>query len=163
MQSVDRRDHITVLILLAASTMLGVLAQDVGTVAEPTASPAEGAAVRHRLFLAAALAGSLIAVLMLLSPGRSHRSLRRTLREFWPQLAGLALLVIGYALALGPLGFFLATSLFLTIGYVLLGGRHPGALLILALPVAAALELLMHGMFGVASGDPLLRALGVVS
>lgn len=157
MQSVDSREKITVLILLAASTMIGVLAHDLGPIAEP----AEAAPVPNRLFTAVALAGSLIAVLMLLSPGRSHRSLRATLRDFWPQLAGLCLLVLGYALTLGSLGFFLATSLFLAIGYLLLGGRQWEALLILALPVAAALQLMMHGMFGIALADPLMRALGV--
>ena len=69
------------------------------------------------------------------------------------------MLVVGYALALGTLGFFLATSLFLAIGYLLLGGRRWEALLILAIPVAAALQLMMHGMFGVP--DPLMQALGV--
>ena len=155
MQSANSRDKITVLILLAASIMIGVFAHGSGPVAEPL----EAASASSRLLTAVALAGSLIAILMLLSPGSSHRSLGAVLRDFWPQLAGLAMLVVGYALALGTLGFFLATSLFLAIGYLLLGGRRWEALLILAIPVAAALQLMMHGMFGVP--DPLMQALGV--
>ena len=157
MQSADSRDKITVLILLAASTMIGVLAHGFG----PATEPLEAAKASSRLFTAVALAGSLIAILMLLSPGNSHRSLGATLRDFWPQLAGLALLVVGYALVLGLLGFFLATSAFLALGYLLLGGRRWEAVLILAVPVAAALQLMMHGMFGVAVADPLMQALGV--
>ncbi|MGI9510209.1 MAG: tripartite tricarboxylate transporter TctB family protein [Geminicoccaceae bacterium] len=162
MQSADSRDKITILILLAASTMIGVLAHGFGPIAlSADAAPGDGVPVPNRLFTALALAGSLIAVLMLLSPGRNHRSLGATVRDSWPQLAGLSLLVVGYALALGTLGFFLATSLFLALGYLLLGGRRWEALLVLALPVAAVFELMMHGMFGVAVADPWLGTIGL--
>ncbi|MGI9500885.1 MAG: tripartite tricarboxylate transporter TctB family protein [Geminicoccaceae bacterium] len=159
MQGADSREKITVLVLLAASTMFAVLASDFGTMADAAeAGPASG-----RLLLAAALAGSLIAVLMLLSPGKTHRSLRASLRAFWPQLAGLTALVIGYALILAPLGFFLATSLFLAIGSLLLGERRWWSLLLLSVPVAAALQLAMHGVFGLTLADPLMHALGLIT
>ena len=159
MQSVDRRDKLTVLVLLAASTMLAVLSSDFGSPDEAAIrSPDSG-----RLLLAAALAGSLIAILMLLSPGKTHRSLGSTLREYWPHLAGLGILVIGYALTLQPLGFFIATSLFLAIGSMLLGERRWWSLLLFSLPVAAALELTLQGVFGLALNDPLMLALGLIA
>jgi len=157
-QSVDSREKLTVLVLLAASTMFAVLANDFSA----TAEAAESGGASGRLLLAAALACSLIAVLMLLSPGKSHRSLRATLKQSWPQLAGLVVLVIGYALVLEPLGFFIATSLFLAIGSMLLGERRWWSLL-LSLPVAAALLLTLYGVFGLALNDPLMLALGLIA
>jgi putative tricarboxylic transport membrane protein len=158
-QSVESRDKLTVLILLAASTMFAVFARDLVTAPEAApASPAGG-----KFLLAAAVAGSLIAVLMLLSPGKSHRSLRTTLRGYWPQLVGLGLLVLGYALVLKPFGFFVATSLFLATGFVLLGERRLGTLLLFSLPVAAALEFALQGVFGFTLHDPMMRALGVMA
>ncbi|MEZ5932656.1 MAG: tripartite tricarboxylate transporter TctB family protein [Alphaproteobacteria bacterium] len=157
MQSVDSRDKLTVLVLLAASTMFGVLANDLASAAEAAPSgPASG-----RLLFAAALAGSLIAVLMLLSPGKTHRSLRATVRDFWPQLLGLVGLMVGYAFLLPPLGFFLATSLFLMFGSMLLGERRLGALCLFSVPVALALALILEGVFGLALEDPLMHALGL--
>lgn len=161
MQSVDSREKLTVLVLLAASTMFGVVAGDfrpIAGVGEPAAVAASG-----RLSLAAALAGILIAVLMLLSPGKTHRSLRATVKDFWPQLAGLAALVIGYALTLETLGFFVATTLFLGLGSLLLGERRWWSLFALSLPVAAALEFTLHGVFGLAVTDPLMHALGLIA
>lgn len=158
MQSVDSREKTTVLILLAASTIFAMLALDLGTRAET----AETSAHPARLLLAASLAGSVIAVLMLLSPGKSHRSLRAMLRDTWPRLAGLAILVSGYALALQPLGFFAATSLFLATGSMLLGERRWWSLL-LSVPVAAALALTLHGVFGLTLNDPLMHALGLIA
>jgi putative tricarboxylic transport membrane protein len=139
--------------------MFGVFARDLVTTPETAAaSPAGG-----KLLLAAALAGSLIAVLMLLSPGKSHRSLRETLRVYWPQLVGLSVLVLGYSLVLKPFGFFVATSLFLAAGFLLLGERRFGTLLLFSLPVAAALEFAIHGVFGFAVHDPMMRALGLIA
>lgn len=158
MQSVESRDKLTVLILLAASTMFGVFARDLVTTPEDATSPSGG-----KLLLAAAVAGSLIAVLMLLSPGKSHRSLRMALRTYWPQLGGLSFLVVGYALVLKPFGFFIATSLFLAAGLVLLGERRLGTLLLFSLPVAAALEFALKGVFGFALHDPMMQALGLIA
>lgn len=158
MQSVDSREKITVLVLLAASTMFGVLADDVGSVGEG----AEQGSAANRLLFAAALAGSLIAVLMLLSPGKARRSLRATLRAFWPELLGLGALVIGYALTLEPLGFIIATSLFLMIGSWLLGERR-WQFLLLSIPLAVALGLALDRVFGLALDDPLMQAFGLIA
>lgn len=158
MQSVDSREKITVLVLLAASTMFGVLANDFTPVTEGT----EHSSGSGRLLFAAALAGSLIAVLMLLSPGKAHRSLRATLREFWPQLLGLGALVIGYALTLEPLGFVIATSLFLMIGSWLLGERR-WPFLLLCVPLAAVFGLILDGVFGLALDGPLMHAFGLIT
>ena len=159
MQSVDSREKLTVLILLAASTMFGMLAGDFGSPAEAAQSEAESS----RLLLAAALAGSLIAILMLLSPGKSHRSLRSTLKAIWLQLTGLGALVIGYAFMLETLGFFVATTLFLAIGSFLLGERRWWSLCLVSVPVALALELILSGVFGLALHEPLMHVIGLTA
>ena len=159
MQSVDSREKATALILLAASTIFGVLGSDIATVAEG----AEQGSDSGRLLVAAAFAGSLIAVLMLLSPGKDHRSLRVTLREVWPRLSGLAVLVVGYALALNVLGFFVATALFLGIGSALLGERRWGLLVAMSILAAFALELFLLGVFRLALHDPLVHVLGLMA
>ncbi len=158
MQSVDSREKITVLVLLAASTMFGVLGHDLGSVGEG----AERGSASGRLLFAAALAGSLIAVLMLLSPGKGHRSLRAVMRAYWPQLLGLGILVTGYALTLQPLGFIIATSLFLMIGSWLLGERR-WQFLLLPIPLAATLGFTLEAAFGLALGDPLMQAFGLTA
>jgi len=158
-QSVDSQEKLTVLILLAASTMFGVQAQDFS----PAADAAEIGPASGRLLLAAAFAGSLIAILMLLSPGKTHRSLSVTLRYFWPQLAGLGILMIAYAFALEPVGFFLATSLFMALGSLLLGERRWWSLILLSAIVAAALQLTLQSVFGLALDDPLMHALGLIA
>ncbi len=157
MQSVQNRDKITILILLAVSTAFVVLAGDLGGAAVQSGVAGESG----RLLIASGLACGLIAVLMLLSPGKSHRSLRATLRESWPTLAGLAGLAFGYALLLPTLGFFLATSAFIASGCLLLGERRWWPLVTLCLSTAAALQLIMHGMFGIQMADPFMRVLGL--
>ena len=155
MQSVIIRDKLSALVLLAASTSFGVLAGEAGAPEAGTESA--------RLLLAAALAGGLIAVLMLLSPGKGGRSLASTIKTDGLRLSILGLLVAGYGLVLQTLGFFLATSLFLAAGYLLLGERRFGPLFIASVPVAALLEVLMRGVFGIHVADPAFRFLDFIT
>lgn len=159
MQSAISRDKLSALVLLAASTSFGVLANNMeGLVDQPEATTASS-----RLFLAFALAGSLIALLMLLSPDKKPRSSASAFLSTLQRLAGLGILVVGYALTLEILGFFVATSLFLALGYLLLGERRWLPVLMTSVPVAAVLELLIYGVFGIAIADPLLRIVGLTA
>lgn len=156
MQSVITRDKISALVLLAASISFGVLAHNMNGLADQP----EAAMASSRLSLAFALAGSVIALLMLLSPDNEQRSRRSALFSTLQRLAGLGVLVVGYALTLETLGFLVATSLFLALGYLLLGERRWWSVLMTSVPVAAVLEILIYGVFGIAIADPLLRFLG---
>jgi putative tricarboxylic transport membrane protein len=159
MQSAITRDKLSALVLLAASISFGVLANNMnGLPDQPEASMASS-----RLFLAFALAGSLISLLMLLSPDKEHRSAKSGFFCNLQRLAGLLALVVAYALTLETLGFFIATSSFLALGYLLLGERRWGPVLMTSLPVAAILELLIYGVFGIAIADPLLRMIGLTA
>lgn len=160
MQSAITRDKLSALILLAASTAFGVLANDMGGIVD---RPEAAASPSGRLFLAFALTGSLMAFLMLLSPDKGHYRSSAALRTSLQRLIGLGVLVTGYALTLEFLGFFIATSMFLALGYFLLGERRWGQVLMISVPVAALLELLIHGVFGVVITDPVLNLVDFVA
>lgn len=156
MQSAITRDKLSALVLLAASTSFGVVANKMSGVAD--AASASG-----RLFLAFALAGSVIALLMLLTPDKTDRSSVSGFLSIMQRLAGLGVLVVGYALSLETLGFLIATSLFLAFGYLLLGERRWLPVLITSISVSAVLGLLIHGVFGITIADPLLRLAGLAA
>ena len=156
MHSAVSRDKLSALVLLAASTSFGVVAHDMNGLADQP----EAVMASEKLFLAFALAGSLIALLMLLSPGKQSQPSKHSLLSTLQLLAGLVVLVVGYALTQETLGFLIATSLFLAFGYLLLGERRWWPVLVTSVPVAAVLEILIAGVFGIALADPLLRFLG---
>lgn len=159
MQSAITRDKLSALILLAASTSFGVLANNMGGFFDrPDAASASG-----RLFLAFALTGSLLAFLMLLSPDKGRPMSGDAFRTVLQRLVGLGLLVVGYALTLEILGFLIATSLFLALGYLLLGERSWSLVLMTSIPIAVILEFLMYGVFGVVVADPFLHLVGVIA
>ncbi len=159
MQQGISSDKLSALIMLAISTACGVLANNMGVLAD---QPEHGAA-SGKFFLAIALAGSLMAFLMLLSPGKGHHRSAAAYRSSLGRLAGLLILVMGYALTMEWLGFFIATSLFLALGYILFGERRWLPLLMTSVPVAALLEFLIHGVFGAALADPFLNLVGLVA
>lgn len=159
MQSAITRDKLSALVLLAASMSFGVMANNMGGLVDQP----EAATSSSRLFLAFGLAGSLIALLMLLSPGDERGSRKLRLSSTLYHLVGLAVLVVGYALILETLGFLVATSLFLALGYLLFGERCWWLVLMTSVPVAAVLELLIYGVSGIAIADPLLRTLGIAA
>jgi putative tricarboxylic transport membrane protein len=62
----------------------------------------------------------------------------------WGRTAGLVLLMGGYALAIGPLGFIVTSALFLGLGFRLLGESRPAVLAGVAVGVSAGFWLLFH-------------------
>ena len=159
MQSAITRDKLSALILLAASTSFGVLANNLGGFFDRS----DAASAPGRLYLAFALTGSLLAFLMLLSPEKGLRFSGAAFRTSLQRLIGLSLLVICYALSLETLGFLIATSLFLALGYLLLGERRWALVLMTSIAIAAILQVLMYGVFGAVIADPLLHLVGVTA
>jgi len=159
MKSAITRDKLSALVLLAASTSFGVLSYNMNGLSDQP----EATLASNRLLLAFALAGSLIALLMLLSPDKGYRSSKLSLFSNLQRLAGLLVLVVAYAFTMETLGFFIATSLFLALGYLLLGERRWLPVLMTSMPVAAILEIFIYGVFGIAIADPLLRMIGLTA
>lgn len=61
----------------------------------------------------------------------------------WPLAASLLVLMVAYGLALEWLGFLVATTLFLIIGFRLLGERRPKILLAVSVPFTVGFWLLL--------------------
>ena len=61
----------------------------------------------------------------------------------WAKCALFLVLMSGYGLAIRPLGFIISTSLFLMIGFALLGERRPLTLVLVAVPLVVAFWVLM--------------------
>jgi putative tricarboxylic transport membrane protein len=77
----------------------------------------------------------------------------------WPTV-GLALAgLIGYAIALEPLGYVVATSAFVPVEARILGSRHPLRDVIVAVPVATAIFFFFTEFLGVGLPEGLLDPL----
>lgn len=89
-----------------------------------------------------AVLGVALSVLVIAFPGSKEGLSVRDLN--WPLgLAFLALMSI-YGLAVRPAGFLLSTSLFLMIGFAMLGERSIAKLLLVAVPLVVAFWALMN-------------------
>ncbi len=62
----------------------------------------------------------------------------------WPLGAGFLVLMSTYGLAVRPAGFLLATSLFLMIGFAMLGERKIWRLVLVAVPIVIAFWAMMN-------------------
>ena len=83
-----------------------------------------------------AVLGVCLSVLLILFPGNRETLSLKTLN--WPLgIAFLALMSI-YGLAVRPAGFLLSTSLFLMIGFAMLGERKIVRLVLVAVPLVVA-------------------------
>lgn len=67
----------------------------------------------------------------------------------WPQALGLLGLMVFYALALRPIGFLLATFLFLFLGAMILGERRFIPLVLISAISAASVWYLVEGVLGI--------------
>jgi putative tricarboxylic transport membrane protein len=157
---VVNRDRLSALGFLAFSIAYGVLAYDIELYFVAPDDP-----FTARTFpIALAWAGGLVALLMLVLPGTSKPafSLAAIKAMDWPRLIALAVLMVAYGLTIKRIGFLVSTTVFLAIGYALLGERRWWLLLLASLPVAAGFQLALHGLLGIYIADPLLKSLGLI-
>jgi putative tricarboxylic transport membrane protein len=107
--------------------------------------------------IAVSVAGSLVSLMLILSSGhlRSNgvsvefnRSVgtQAPAQTNWRATLLLVLLMFLYGLVLDYLGFLIATTLFLTAGYWIMGERHPGVLILASLPVVVGIWLIMTSL-----------------
>ena len=89
-----------------------------------------------------AVLGVSLSLLVIIFPADDEKLSLHNLN--WP--LGLAFLVLmsAYGFAVRPAGFLLATSLFLTIGFAMLGERSIAKLLLVAVPLVVAFWVLMN-------------------
>ncbi|MCI4665254.1 MAG: tripartite tricarboxylate transporter TctB family protein [Neomegalonema sp.] len=86
-------------------------------------------------------AGVLLSLAILVSPGTGEKLDVRGYR--WGVGVAMLGLMVAYGLLLTPLGFIIATTLFLIGGFVILGERSPLTLLLASLPLVFGFWLLM--------------------
>lgn len=107
--------------------------------------------------------GALASLLMLILPTRTAAPpVHRPAFAWWPVIS-LCALMTAYGFALKPIGFFISTSLFLLIGFMILGERRRRILLLSSIPLAAGMQWILHGLLGIYIADPALQWLGIVA
>ena len=104
---------------------------------------------------------ALFAFLILVQPARDADDAVDWSAYDWGRPALLCLFMLAYGLAIKWPGFFLATSVFLAAGIVLLGERRWWLVLLASLPVAAGFEFILDGLLGIYIEDPFLSWLGL--
>jgi len=92
-------------------------------------------------FLAAL--GSALSLLLLLGRDEDRVEENANADLDWRLAAGLLVLMIAYGLALEWLGFLVATTLFLIVGFWMLGERRPRILLAVSVPFTVGFWLLL--------------------
>ena len=81
----------------------------------------------------------------------------------WRRPLVLCALMVGYGLTIKWPGFFLATSVFLIGGFLVLGERRWWAILVASIPVAAAFEFILAGLLDIYIEDPFVSWIGFTS
>ena len=74
----------------------------------------------------------------------------------------LVVLMILYGLTILRVGYFLSTSIFLILSYIVLGERKWVWVFILSFPFVAIFMYLLHGLLNIYLRDPFLQYLGVM-
>ena len=80
--------------------------------------------------------------------------------DWWRPLL-LCVLMVAYGLTIKWPGFFLATSLFLIGGFLLLGERRWWVILVASIPIAAGFEFILHGLLDIYIEDPFVSWIGL--
>ena len=74
----------------------------------------------------------------------------------------LVILMILYGLTILRVGYFLSTSIFLVLSYIVLGERKWIWIFILSFPFVALFMYLLHGLLNIYLRDPFLQLIGIM-
>ena len=74
----------------------------------------------------------------------------------------LIILMILYGITILSVGYFLSTSIFLVLSYVVLGERKWFWIFILSFPFVAIFMYLLHGLLNIYLRDPFLQFIGIM-
>ncbi len=91
---------------------------------------------------ALAMLGTALSLAILIFP--SNREVLSWRGLNWPLALAFLALMSAYGFTVRPLGFLLSTSLFLMIGFFMLGERRPVMLILVAVPLVVAFWVLMN-------------------
>ena len=151
-------DRISALVFLAVSIAYGIGAGSIelypGSETEPFTA---------RTFpLILAWAGGLLSFLLLIQPvGAGDPSLFR--RDFdWTRVALLCALMLAYGATIKSVGFLVSTTIFLALGFLILGERRWLLIVVVSILVATSFQYILHGLLDIYITDPLLRHFGII-
>jgi len=154
------KDRVFGLLFLALSIAYGVEAQGIELYFGSAGS--DFTARTFPTFLS--FAGGIVAFLMIIMPPARGEDAGDGFdaKFLWGKTGLLCLVMVGYGLTIKSIGFLIATSAFLIVGYAILGERNIKVLLLASIPVVAAFQFLLHSVLGVYIYDPFLVAIGVM-
>ena len=150
------KDRISGLFFLAISIAYGALAFDI----RQMPFGASDVFTPRTLPFGLALMGILISTAIVLRPSPSEKAAATPWASFaWHRVILLALDMLAYAFLITRIGFMASTTLFLIVGYLILGERRPWMLAVASLPVAIVFWLLLDQLLDIYLG-PLLGQWG---
>ncbi len=137
------KDRVGAMLLLAFCVGYGVMSQEIRML------PFQMNAAFHARTMPEALSvlGIVLALMLLIFPGSDTKPVLRGYN--WLTAALVILLMFAYALTVRPAGFLLATTLFLMVGFALLGERRPLVLVGASAPIVVGFWLLMSEVLDV--------------
>ena len=122
----------------------------------------ENAAFNARTFpIYLVYAGLIFSALYIILPERKPTNIDVSILEYKKTILLVALMII-YGITILKAGYFLSTSIFLVLSYIVLGERRWIWVFILSFPFVAIFMYLLHGLLNIYLRDPFLKYLGII-
>ena len=106
-------------------------------------------------------AGLIFSALYVVLPETRHSNVDLTVLDYKKTIT-LVLLMVLYGLTILRVGYFLSTSIFLVLSYIVLGERKWLWIFLLSFPFVAIFMYLLHGLLEIYLRDPFLQYIGVM-
>ena len=106
-------------------------------------------------------AGLILSALYIVLPETKPSNVDLNILDYKKTLMLIALMII-YGLTILRVGYFLSTSIFLVMSYIVLGERKWFWIFILSFPFVAIFMYLLHGLLNIYLRDPFLQYIGVM-
>ena len=122
----------------------------------------ENAAFNARTFpIYLGYAGLIFSALYIILPERKPSNVDVSILEYKKTILLVALMII-YGITILKAGYFLSTSIFLVLSYIVLGERRWIWVFILSFPFVAIFMYLLHGLLNIYLRDPFLKYFGII-
>ncbi len=122
----------------------------------------ENAAFNARTFpVYLGYAGLIFSALYIILPERKPSNVDVSILEYKKTILLVVLMII-YGITILKAGYFLSTSIFLVLSYIVLGERRWIWVFILSFPFVAIFMYLLHGLLNIYLRDPFLKYLGII-
>ena len=106
-------------------------------------------------------AGLIFSALYVLLPETRPSNVNLTVLDYKKTIMLVVLMVL-YGITILRVGYFLSTSIFLVLSYIVLGERKWLCIFLLSFPFVALFMYLLHGLLNIYLRDPFLQYIGVM-